>query len=46
MSKRKCGTCGQDIVVDRHNLDNIAFYQNRYHHVGCLVDKANKGIEI
>lgn len=44
MSKRKCGTCGQDIVVDRHNLDNIAFYQNRYHHVGCLVDKANKGI--
>lgn len=44
MSKRKCGTCGQDIVVDRHNLDNIAFYQNRYHHVGCLADKANKGI--
>lgn len=44
MPKRKCGTCGQDIVVDRHNLDNIAFYQNRYHHVGCLVDKANKGI--
>lgn len=44
MSKRKCGTCGQDIVVDRHNLDNIAFYQNRYHHVGCLTDKANKGI--
>ena len=30
--------------MDRHNLDNIAFYQNRYHHVGCLVDKANKGI--
>ena len=44
MSKRKCGTCGQDIVVDRHNLDNIAFYQNRYHHVECLADKANKGI--
>lgn len=44
MPKRKCGTCGQDIVVDRHNLDNIAFYQNRYHHVGCLADKANKGI--
>ena len=45
MSKRKCGTCGQDIVVDRHNLDNIAFYQNRYHHVKCLMDKANNGIQ-
>lgn len=45
MPKRKCGTCGQDIVVDRHNLDNIAFYQNRYHHVKCLMDKANNGIQ-
>lgn len=45
MPKRKCGTCGQDITVDRHNLDNIAFYQNRYHHVKCLMNKANNGIQ-
>lgn len=45
MSKRKCGTCEQDIIVDRHNLDDIAFYNNRYHHVDCLLDKANNGIK-
>lgn len=42
---RKCGTCGNPIIVNRQNLDNIAFYQGYYHHVGCLVDKANKGVE-
>lgn len=42
---RKCGTCGKDIIVSRQNLDNIAFYQGYHHHVGCLVSKAEKGIE-
>ena len=41
---RKCGTCGNDIIVSRQNLDNIVFYQGYHHHVGCLVEKANKGI--
>lgn len=45
MPKRKCGTCGQDIIVDRHNLDDVAFYNNRYHHVNCLLNKANDGIK-
>jgi hypothetical protein len=31
--------------VSRQNLDNIAFYQGYHHHVGCLVSKAEKGIE-
>lgn len=42
---RKCGTCGNPIIVNRQNLDNIAFYQGYHHHVGCLINKANKGIE-
>lgn len=42
---RKCGTCKKDIIVNRQNLDNIAFYQGYHHHLGCLVDKAEKGIE-
>lgn len=42
---RKCGTCGKDIIVNRQNLDNIAFYQGYHHHVGCLVNKAEEGIK-
>lgn len=42
---RKCGTCGKDIIVNRQNLDNIAFYQGYHHHVNCLVEKANRGVE-
>ena len=42
---RKCGTCGNPIIVNRQNLNNIAFYQGYHHHVGCLVSKAEKGIE-
>lgn len=42
---RKCGTCGSPIIVNRQNLSNIVFYQGYHHHIGCLVEKANKGIE-
>lgn len=42
---RKCGTCGNPIIVNRQNLDNIAFYQGMHHHLGCLTNKAEKGIE-
>ncbi len=42
---RKCGTCGNPIIVNRQNLDNIAFYQGYHHHIGCLVEKANSGIK-
>lgn len=42
---RKCGTCGNSIIVNRQNIDNVAFYQGYHHHVGCLIEKANKGVE-
>lgn len=42
---RICGTCGNPIIVNRQNIDNIAYYKGYHHHVGCLIDKANKGIE-
>lgn len=45
MAKRKCGTCGNDIIVSRHNLDNVVFYQNRYHHIECILDKIEQGIK-
>ena len=41
---RKCGTCGNPIIVNRQNIDNIAFYQGYHHHLGCLVSKAENGI--
>lgn len=41
---RTCGTCGQDIIVNCNSLDNIAFYQGRYHHVRCLIGKAERGV--
>lgn len=42
---RICGTCGNPIIVNRQNINNIAYYQGYHHHVECLADKANKGIE-
>lgn len=42
---RKCGTCGQPIIVNRQTIDKIAYYQGMHHHVDCLVNKANEGIQ-
>lgn len=41
---RKCGTCGNPIIVNRQSLDNIAFYQGYYHHANCLISKAENGV--
>lgn len=42
-SERKCGTCGKIITINRHSIDNIVYYQTRYHHLDCFVEKVKKG---
>ena len=42
---RKCGQCGNQITISRHNLNNIAFYKNKFYHAGCFAEKANIGMK-
>lgn len=41
---RKCGKCGEQITIDRQSLNEIVFYQNKFYHIDCFVEKANQGM--
>ncbi len=41
---RKCGKCGEQITIDRQSLNNIVFYQNKFYHIDCFVEKVNQGM--
>ena len=42
---RKCGKCGEKITIDRQSLNNIVYYQNKFYHIDCFVEKANQGMD-
>lgn len=41
---RKCGKCGEKITINRQSLNNIVYYQNKFYHIDCFVEKANQGM--
>lgn len=42
---RKCGKCGEKITIDRQSLNNIIYYQNKFYHIDCFVEKVNQGMQ-
>lgn len=42
---RKCGKCGEKITIDRQSLNNIVYYQNKFYHIDCFVEKVNQGMD-
>lgn len=45
ITTRICGKCGNEITIDRQNINNLVYYQNRFYHLGCFMEKINKGLE-
>lgn len=35
---RKCGHCGNDIVIERNNISGVLYFDKKYYHDDCFVE--------
>ena len=40
--KRKCGCCGENLYINKNNIDDAIYYDKKTYHSSCFINICNK----